>query len=92
MLATLSRLLDRLRRTVGPAGRREGTGDDRAGDDAGDVDGNGDDGSVWSLIPSWQYGGAHAESGGLSRAEQERSLAEIQQQADERRGERRSYR
>lgn len=45
---------------------------------------NGDDGdgSIWNITPEWQYTGLHAESGGISRAEQEQSLAEIQEQAD----------
>lgn len=38
---------------------------------------------VWDLIPSWQYEGRHVESGGLSRDEQERSLADVQRQAEQ---------
>jgi len=41
-----------------------------------------DDGTVWAFIPGWQYGGRHAESGGLARAEQEQALREIQQRAE----------
>ncbi len=38
---------------------------------------------VWDVIPSWQYAGRHVESGGLARNEQERALADVQQQAEE---------
>ncbi|QLG49914.1 hypothetical protein [Natrinema halophilum] len=38
--------------------------------------------SVWNAIPSEQYDGRHAESGGLTRDEQERALEDIRQQAD----------
>ncbi|UPV99799.1 hypothetical protein M0R88_14920 [Halorussus gelatinilyticus] len=41
------------------------------------------DGTVWDAIPSWQYGGRHAESGGFSRDQQERALDEVRQQAEE---------
>jgi len=41
------------------------------------------DGTVWDAIPSWQYGGRHAESGGFSRDQQERALGEIRERADE---------
>lgn len=41
----------------------------------------GDDGSVWTAIPSRQYDGRHVESGGLARGEQEAAIEEIQQQA-----------
>jgi len=34
----------------------------------------GDDGTVWDAIPERQYGGRHAESGGIARQEQERAL------------------
>lgn len=45
---------------------------------------DGDDGSsVWNAIPSDQYDGRHAESGGIARGEQERALRDIQRQADE---------
>ncbi|MFC7042276.1 hypothetical protein [Halonotius sp. GCM10025705] len=37
--------------------------------------------AVWKLIPSRQYGGRHADSGGLARGEQEAALDEINQQA-----------
>src|SRR6056297_248856 len=33
--------------------------------------------SVWNAIPSWQYDGRHAESGGLARGEHEQALQEI---------------
>ncbi|TQQ82946.1 hypothetical protein EGH24_05785 [Halonotius terrestris] len=46
------------------------TGDDASGD-----------GSVWNAIPSRQYDGRHAESGGLSRGEQEAAIEEIQEDA-----------
>lgn len=39
-------------------------------------------GSVWNAIPSWQYSGRHAESGGLTRDEQERALRDVQREAD----------
>ena len=42
-----------------------------------------DEGSVWDAIPSWQYEGRHVESGGMSRAEQERALSEIEERARE---------
>ncbi|SDR27566.1 hypothetical protein SAMN04489842_2951 [Natronobacterium texcoconense] len=48
--------------------------------DSGDDD---SDSSVWNAIPSRQYDGRHVESGGLARGEQERALADIQEQADE---------
>jgi len=41
-------------------------------------------GSVWNAIPSRQYDGRHAESGGLARGEQEQALEEIQQDAADR--------
>lgn len=41
------------------------------------------DGSIWELIPDRQYGGRHVESGGLTREEQERSIEEVEQQAEE---------
>jgi len=41
-------------------------------------------GSVWEFVPSWQYGGRHVESGGLTRDEQERALREIDEQAAQR--------
>lgn len=43
-------------------------------------------GSVWNAIPSWQYSGRHAESGGLTRDEQERALRDVQREADVRGG------
>ena len=42
-----------------------------------------DERSVWDAIPSWQYEGRHVESGGMSRAEQERALSEIEERARE---------
>ena len=41
-------------------------------------------GSVWEFVPSWQYGGRHVESGGLTRDEQEQALREIREQAEQR--------
>ena len=43
-----------------------------------------DDGDVWEFVPSWQYTGRHVESGGLARDEQERALAEVEEQAAKR--------
>ena len=40
--------------------------------------------SVWNAIPSHQYDGRHAESGGLTRGEQEQALQEIQETAEQR--------
>jgi hypothetical protein len=37
---------------------------------------------VWNLIPSRQYGGRHAESGGIARAEQEEALEEVREQTE----------
>jgi hypothetical protein len=42
---------------------------------------DGDD-SVWNAIPSRQYAGRHAESGGIARAEQENALEELQDGED----------
>ncbi len=39
---------------------------------------------VWDAIPDWQYSGRHAESGGISRSEQERAIRDIERQASER--------
>jgi hypothetical protein len=39
---------------------------------------------VWEFVPSWQYTGRHVESGGLARDEQERALAEVEEQAAKR--------
>lgn len=52
-----------------------------------DREGEGTD--AWAFVPSWQYGGRHAESGGLARDEQERALEELRAAADERERERR---
>ncbi|ADB59059.1 hypothetical protein Htur_0158 [Haloterrigena turkmenica DSM 5511] len=51
-----------------------------SGETAADGEGSRD---VWNAIPSWQYDGRHAESGGFTRGEQESALREIQQQADD---------
>ena len=59
--------------------RSRGTSEDGGGDD-GDADA---DGTVWDAIPSWQYTGLHAESGGFTRDEQERALGDVRRQADE---------
>jgi hypothetical protein len=45
-------------------------------------DGADGDASVWDAVPSWQYGGRHAESGGIARAEQERALRDLDERAD----------
>lgn len=47
-------------------------------------DANSEGGSVWEAIPSWQYDGRHAESGGLARGDQEAALAEVEEQASKR--------
>lgn len=47
--------------------------------DDGDADSGGN--SVWNAIPSRQYTGRHVESGGLARDDQEKALAEIEEQA-----------
>jgi hypothetical protein len=39
------------------------------------------DGTVWDVIPSRQYGGRHAESGGIARDEQERAIRDIERRA-----------
>lgn len=63
-------------------GRRSATlSTDRSGAD------DSSDSNVWNAIPSWQYDGRHAESGGLARGEQEQALREIQQEAEELSGE-----
>ncbi|WP_226039739.1 hypothetical protein [Natrinema sp. DC36] len=54
-----------------------------SGDSTTDREAGDDGSSVWNAIPSDQYDGRHAESGGLARGEQERALRDIQQQADE---------
>ncbi|WP_126663911.1 hypothetical protein [Haloterrigena salifodinae] len=58
------------------AWRRAATAGETAADDEEVRD-------VWNTIPSWQYDGRHAESGGLTRGEQESALREIQQRADD---------
>jgi len=40
--------------------------------------------SSWNAIPNWQYDGRHAESGGLTRGEQEQALQEIHEDAAKR--------
>ena len=40
--------------------------------------------SSWNAIPDWQYDGRHAESGGLTRGEQEQALQEIHDDAEDR--------
>jgi|AntDeeMetageno51_2_1112566.scaffolds.fasta_scaffold00278_14 hypothetical protein len=47
----------------------------------GDGDDKTDSESVWNAIPSRQYNGRHAESGGLARGEQEQALQEIHDDA-----------
>ena len=54
--------------------RAEGTDDDRRSEEAG---------SIWAMIPDWQYNGLYAESGASTRGEQERALRETQKQANE---------
>mgnify|MGYP006896952111 CR=1 FL=1 len=49
-----------------------------------DKGGDGATESSWNAIPSWQYDGRHAESGGLSRGDQEQALQEIHDEADKR--------
>lgn len=44
---------------------------------------SGSDGPAWNLIPARRYTGRHVGSGGLARAEQERLLESIQQDATE---------
>lgn len=39
--------------------------------------------SVWDAIPGWQYDGRHVESGGLTRSEQEKALADVERRANE---------
>ncbi|WP_227130737.1 hypothetical protein [Halorubellus salinus] len=43
---------------------------------------DGDDGDVWDAIPGSQYDGRHAESGGLTRGEQEAAIADVTEQAE----------
>lgn len=40
--------------------------------------------SIWNAIPNWQYDGRHAESGGLTRGEQEQALQKIHDDAQRR--------
>ncbi|MFB6154332.1 MAG: hypothetical protein ABEJ22_00435 [Haloferacaceae archaeon] len=58
-------------------GTRAGDGPQRAGESGG---------SFWDLVPSWQYGGLHVESGGQARDEQERALRDVTAQARQRAG------
>ena len=50
----------------------------------GDENTGGETESSWNAIPDWQYDGRHAESGGLTRGEQEQALQEIHDDATER--------
>jgi len=45
---------------------------------------NNESDSVWNAIPNRQYSGRHAESGGLSRSEQEQAIQEIHDEAAQR--------
>ncbi|WP_323676812.1 hypothetical protein [Halorubellus sp. PRR65] len=45
--------------------------------------GTDDEDDVWDAIPGSQYAGRHAESGGLTRGEQEAAIADVQKQAEE---------
>ena len=89
-------LIDRFRRRGSSETDRPADGDptERVGtehpaNDAGSGDGDAGsfgsdhDGTVWDLIPFWQYEGRHVESGGLARNEQERAIAEVQEEAAE---------
>lgn len=69
-----SRTRDRTDESVGES-------DDQSDEGAAESE-DGEGGSVWDLIPSWQYTGLHAESGGLARDEQESALRDIQERAD----------
>ena len=69
-MSSLRALLDRL----WPFGGSD-TGTDRG-------DGADGDASVWDAVPSWQYGGRHAESGGIAREEQERALRDLDERVD----------
>ena len=50
----------------------------------GDEHTGGETESSWNAIPNWQYNGRHAESGGLTRGDQEQALEEIHEDATER--------
>ena len=69
-MSSLRALLDR----IWPFG-----GSDPDTDRGGGTDG---EASVWDAVPSWQYGGRHAESGGIAREEQERALRDLDERAD----------
>lgn len=69
------------RRAASPTADADDTGRDVDAADRGD--GDGAESNVWNAIPPWQYNGRHAESGGLTRGEQEQALRDIQRQADE---------
>jgi hypothetical protein len=71
MLGHVRRLLGRLLAWLRPGDRGGGSE-------------NGGSNSVWNLVPSWQYGGRYAESGGLARDSQEKALQEIQAEAERR--------
>ena len=47
-----------------------------------EAEGDGDEGTVWDAIPSWQYEGRFAEAGGISRSEQERAVSELHERVD----------
>lgn len=49
--------------------------DRRAGDESSERS------AIWDAIPTWQYSGRHAESGGMTRDEQERALADVRRRA-----------
>lgn len=53
------------------------------GAERGDSSGEDPSRSLWSLLPSSQYDGVYADSGGLTRGEQESSLEEVNRRADE---------
>lgn len=46
--------------------------------------GESDDGETdtWHAIPSWQYTGRHAETGGIAREEQERSIRQAREKVE----------
>ncbi|ELY65703.1 hypothetical protein [Natrinema versiforme] len=64
---------------IGLEWRRSATDDPSSAGESEDEDRS----NVWDAIPSWQYGGRHVESGGITRGEQERALQDIQRQAEE---------
>ncbi|EMA38235.1 hypothetical protein [Halobiforma nitratireducens] len=70
-----------------PAGETDAGTEDRVGDSAdgprSEPDPDADDSDVWNAIPSGQYERRHAEPGGLSRSEQETTLRDVQERADD---------